>query len=143
MPMEIIRERERILDVSYELSYRYKDIPSAGFSFPCDKWGIVDTCSMHPAGLHNYARCLDMDNPYNVVCEGVITRRHAYTQPAVGRCRCGGEVELDDPLWNQCALCGAGYNSSGQALSDPADWEEADRYDTFGPRNVKDPDEVG
>jgi hypothetical protein len=34
--------------------------------------------------------------------------------PAVGKCPCGTEVYLHDPLNNRCSGCGSWYNSSGQ-----------------------------
>ena len=50
--------------------------------------------------------------------------------PAVARCHCGGEVELSDPLDNQCGQCKRWFNSSGQEVvpSHECD-EEGNPYD--------------
>ena len=51
-------------------------------------------------------------------------------------CHCGCEVWLNgDP--NECEQCGQLYNAFGQTLAPPSQWDEQDRYDTFGPQNNK------
>lgn len=48
-------------------------------------------------------------------------------EPAVMLCFCGESLELADSLTNYCDECGRAYNSSGQSLRPPDEWEE--RYD--------------
>ena len=48
-------------------------------------------------------------------------------------CDCGETISIDN-FTNECN-CGALYNSFGQRLSDPSDWEYEDRYACFGPQN--------
>lgn len=38
-----------------------------------------------------------------------------YIVPAIGKCRCGAEVQLSHPLDNECG-CGLCYNMSGQTV---------------------------
>ena len=49
---------------------------------------------------------------------------------------CGKDVYLTDNT-NECE-CGALYNGFGQRLSDPEEWDEEDRYGTFGPEDYMD-----
>lgn len=49
---------------------------------------------------------------------------------------CGKDVYLIDNT-NECE-CGALYNGFGQRLSDPDEWDEEDRYGTFGPEDYMD-----
>lgn len=49
---------------------------------------------------------------------------------------CGKDVYLTDNT-NECE-CGALYNGFGERLSDPEEWDEEDRYGTFGPEDYMD-----
>lgn len=49
---------------------------------------------------------------------------------------CGEKVYTRN-FTNECE-CGALYNHSGQRLADPREWDEEDRYNTFGPQNNED-----
>jgi hypothetical protein len=49
-------------------------------------------------------------------------RASKYDVPAVGKCLCGRTMECYSGD-NQCE-CGRWYNSSGQELRDPDQWEE-------------------
>ena len=49
---------------------------------------------------------------------------------------CGKDVYLTNHT-NECE-CGAFYNGFGQRLSDPDEWDEEDRYGTFGPEDYMD-----
>jgi hypothetical protein len=48
-----------------------------------------------------------------------------WREPAVGRCSCGGEVQLSDGLENFCDSCGKCYNLSGQEVMSRSEWEAA------------------
>lgn len=49
---------------------------------------------------------------------------------------CGKDVYLTSNT-NECE-CGVLYNGFGQQLRDPEEWDEEDRYGTFGPQNYED-----
>lgn len=131
--MEIIVERERIEKTVYVLSFVYKDDPHAGFSFDCDAQG--NYIHGEPEGHTNYLKCLSGE--YNVYFEGLISYDHSYTQYAIGRCQCGGEVHLSR-FTNECEDCDRLYNQSGQRLAAREEWDEGDRYDVDGPQNERD-----
>lgn len=50
------------------------------------------------------------------------------------RCKCGEKVYVNR-FTNQCPKCGKLYNSFGEQLADPSEWDEEDRYACFGPQN--------
>ena len=52
-------------------------------------------------------------------------------------CDCGEKVFVDR-FTNECWNCGRLYNSSGQELAPPDQWDEEDRYACFGPQNFSD-----
>ena len=62
-------------------------------------------------------------------------REHTIVEPAVGKCSCGCEVELDaDFAYHgavQCEKCGQWYNLFGQKLVSPEYWEEDDDDDDY------------
>ena len=43
----------------------------------------------------------------------------SYVEPAVGRCHCGHDVYLHNPLNNECENCHRWYNMMGQEKIDP------------------------
>lgn len=49
-------------------------------------------------------------------------------------CVCGATVYCDD-FTNQCDKCGAFYNTFGQRLANPSDWDEEERQAVFCPQN--------
>jgi hypothetical protein len=74
----------------------------------------------------NYFACLADKATYDRWFEEREVRVVDY---AVGRCRCGAEVELVDGAWMgavQCEKCGKWYNIYGQELVDPKYWEDDD-----------------
>lgn len=51
-------------------------------------------------------------------------------------CDCGEEVYLDKfSSVTECTSCGRLYNAFGQELAPVDQWDEEDRYGTFGPLN--------
>ena len=122
--MEIIKRRERIERVEYFLSYERKDIPGAGWSFPCDEQGNVKEDELQPAGLESLRECRANHTEGPFACHPPEVRESwtRYTKPAIGRCHCGREVELYG-FTNTCD-CGADYNSSGQLLAPRDQWGE-------------------
>jgi len=117
--MKIIRERERKINTEYELSFYWKDTPSAGFGFPCDKDGNL--FPMKKYALENYKKCISGE--YDVISEGIKKRSWSYMECAIGLCVCGNEVYLDS-FTNTCEKCERDYNISGQQLSSRECWGE-------------------
>jgi hypothetical protein len=119
--MKIIKPRRDIENKEYERSFAWRDYHhlSAGFSFSCDADG--NFLPMVPAAEANLQRCLD--GTYDVIDEGIRCRKWTHTEPAVGQCRCGAEVELDG-FTNTCDNCHADYNWAGQLLAPRSQWGE-------------------
>lgn len=118
--MQIISKREQIECVRYSRSFSWVDDPGAGFGFDCDEHGNVLTEQFSPEALDNLAKCLSGE--FNVTDDGIEKYEWSYTQPAIGRCSCGSEVELYG-FTNSCS-CGRDYNSSGQLLAPRSQWGE-------------------
>tara|TARA_Y100000310_G_scaffold344035_2_gene454682 strand:- start:777 stop:1184 length:408 start_codon:yes stop_codon:yes gene_type:complete len=115
--MKIIKNRKRVEVVSYGLQW---DGPEgSGYSFDCDRDGVVDESALQPAGLENYRLCRAglMEG-----CKGpeVQTYQHTYTDHAVGQCICGKEVTLSN-YTNTCE-CGTDYSIAGQRLAPREQW---------------------
>ena len=49
-------------------------------------------------------------------------------------CHCGDLVYCNS-FTNECECCGALYNAFGQMLAPPDQWDDDDRYDSFGPQD--------
>jgi hypothetical protein len=118
--MQIIRKGQRIKRAEFALSFEWKDMPGAGFSFPCSKEGVVILDKTALTAQESLAACLD--GTYEVTPQGVRDYSYSYWEPALGRCECNGIVKLED-FTNTCQ-CGREYNSSGQLLSPRSQWEE-------------------
>lgn len=82
---------------------------------------------------------------YCRACEHThITEERVYECPKCGSedvcnssfivCSCGTTVYLDR-FTNECPECGKLYNGFGQEFAPPNEWDEEDRYGTFGPQN--------
>jgi hypothetical protein len=122
--MKIIRERQRVTEVTYELCFDSKDCQGSWYGFECDEKGNVDISKLEsrPAALENYNCCINGE--YNIA-PGVIRKYvNHYTEPAVGLCNhCGSEVHLDG-FTNTCEKCETDYNMSGQELAPRRFWGE-------------------
>ena len=118
----IIKERTPVTITEYYIEYFYKDAPESGFIFPATKDGEPDFDRMPPEARKNYEACLTDESFLEP--EFTIDKR-TYTEPAVGLCTCGREVELASDYTGavQCE-CGRWYNVFGQELRDPKYWEE-------------------
>lgn len=115
--MKIIRERRRVTEEYHEHAFVWKHDKSAGFSFGCDKNGNI--LSTNHAAIENYNNCIS--GAYDVIDYGVQKRSYNYTEPAVGKCDCGAEVDLLG-FTNTCDTCGADYNMFGQLLAPREQW---------------------
>ncbi len=116
---QIISTSRRVTDVTYARCFRWNDSPSAGFSFPCNAVGTIE--QLHPVAQENLEKCLD--GTYAVTDLGIQEYVNRYTVPAVLKCDCGAQVQLDG-FTNTCDRCRADYNMSGQRLADRSQWGE-------------------
>lgn len=131
--LEIIKERTVRYEKEYYINFDRKDDPNCGFVFPAyfnDETPAFD--KMTEEAKKNYYACLADKDTYDRWFEEREVRVVDY---AVGRCRCGAEVELIDGAWMgavQCEKCGKWYNIYGQELVDPEYWEmdDDDYYDS-------------
>ena len=130
--MEIIKERNVRIEKSYWINFDSKADSSWGFIFPANSDGSPVLEQMSDEAKKNYYECEASTNTYNRWFE---EREHTIIEPAVGKCVCGCEVELDaDFAYHgavQCEKCGQWYNLFGQKLIDPEYWEmdDDDYYD--------------
>lgn len=118
--LEIIKCRTYSEAVHHRRVFDFADEPGRGYWFESDDRGQVKEDDLTPEARANLHRC--MTGQYDVVDQGVRTWRTQYTDPAVGRCVCGREVELFG-FTNTCE-CGIDYNMSGQALAPREQWGE-------------------
>ena len=120
--LKIIKERTPVTTVEYYIEFQYKDDPTAGFCFPANKDGTPAFNKMPLEAKVNYEKCLTDDR---LTEAEFVVNKHTYTEPAVGKCSCGREVELVSDFAGavQCE-CGKWYNVFGQELKDPKYWEE-------------------
>lgn len=124
MPIEIISERHRVTTHEYSRAFMNRS-DNGLFLFDSDEYGYVDVDALKrdkPEAYDSWKKC--MDGTFDVVDQGVWDFGNSYVEPAIGRCDCGAEVVLDDPMTNECEKCGALYNSSGQRLRPESEWEE-------------------
>lgn len=121
--LEIIKERSPITRTDYYIEFRYKDDPEAGYCFPANKDRTIALDKMSPEAIANYENCRTDER----FTEAEFTANtYSYTEPAVGRCRCGAEVILESQYLGavQCG-CGKWYNIFGQELKEPKYWEDS------------------
>ena len=117
-------------DVTYSRCFVWKDMPTAGFGFPCDEHGNLEPTD-NPYAKENREGCLS--GKFDVIDKGIEKYVNRYREPAIGKCECGAELTLNDPLDNHCE-CGRCYNSSGQSVTPSSECDEqgnplADYYD--------------
>lgn len=122
--MEILSKRERVHVEKYAITFAWRDMPSAGFSFDCTKDGNLLPIE-HELAKENYEKCID--GTFDVVPTGITNYSYHYTQPAIGKCDCGREVQLTH-YTNACE-CGRDYGSDGRLLAPREQWgEETGEY---------------
>lgn len=124
MTHRIIRPAKTTVTTVHHLVFPFLDDPSSGYSFSCDKYGIVDENSLNPVALANYRACeTGHVNGHRVVCSYSYDEDIVTTKPAVLRCDCGNKVELADWWASECSACGREYNGGGQLLAPRSQWE--------------------
>jgi len=117
--MKIIKQRERIIQITYSHNFNWKDTPSAGFSFDCDENGTI--LNLNECSQENYKKCISGE--YGVVDEGIVKYKSSYISLAIGLCPCGCEVILSN-FTNTCDNCDSDYNISGDLLAPRSQWGE-------------------
>ncbi len=128
--LKIIRERNTYTKVEHYIEFTDED--GCGFSFPCDSNGNIQFNDSDPelgrAQRDNYDYAMSNKERFTRQCAEFVTRRYTVTDNAVGRCRCGEEVELYDQYQGACPCpkCGQWYNIYGQELINPEYWEDYD-----------------
>ena len=125
--MEIIKERSVRVEKEYYINFDCKDDTSCGFIFPANPDESPALDKMPEEAKMNYFACEASTNKFNRWFE---ERDVKVVEPAIGRCACGSEVDLDaDFSYHgavRCEKCGQWYNIFGQKLVDPEYWEEDD-----------------
>lgn len=109
---------------TYEMSFLYKDDLNAGFGFPCDKSGVVDTGSLEDCGLKNYEWCKTHRELFDIQLE----KQQSSEKHGICDC-CGKMVWVFPDRYGEfrCPGCGQLYNAFGQRLDKSAwDLEDAD-----------------
>lgn len=126
--LEIIKERTVSYEKEYYINFDLKEDSSCGFIFPANADGTPALDKMEEQAKKNYFECEATQDKYDRWFEARDVR---VVDCAVGRCKCGHEVELSDYAWMgavQCEKCGKWYNIYGQELRDPEYWEEDEAY---------------
>jgi hypothetical protein len=125
MALEMLTRREKIYYTEYRLVFDSKTRPGSGYSFPCDKDGVLIQEADNPG---RDERFLEVKADENYEFMGLKEYRHSYIEPASGKCKCGKIVYLDwDNGHGIDCECGRIYNLSGQELAPRSQWD--DRYD--------------
>lgn len=118
--MKILKQREIVECAKHDHSFKWRD-GEGGFSFPCDEKGNVYIEKLQPLAREHYEKCISGE--YDVIDNGIEVYRWNYTEPAIGECMCGEEVELFG-FTNTCESCERDYNMSGQLLASREYWGE-------------------
>lgn len=117
MSLQIVKPRTYVERIEKRRSFEWADCPGAGFSFNLtDDGEIVVT----DGNRENVELCLAGEGVSDLGIEEIDM---SYTEPAVGKCSCGREVQLESVWTNHCR-CGRSYNSFGQLLASPSQWGE-------------------
>lgn len=101
--LKIIRERNTHTEVAYRIEFTDED--GSGFSFPTDLSGKIiydEDPEIAQAQRDNYDYAMSDKERFIRQYNEFVTRRYTVTDNAVGRCRCGEEVELYDQYQGAC-----------------------------------------
>jgi hypothetical protein len=121
--IDFIKRRQRIEVTTYSRDWDFTFEPGSGFSFPCDKNGVIDTSELTEHGHANLAACLNGVFMGRMLTDrGIVEHTHSYTEPAVIRCACQAEVVLthDGVVCENCAQM---FNLVGQRIMPEHLWE--------------------
>lgn len=109
--MIILKKQENHECVNYRLFFECKEFPEVGFAFECDKSGNL--LKISTAVWEMYLKCLSgkmeiIENGVRKTLdlkEGKLeTYHHFWVSPAIGKCECGAEIELDE-FTTFCSSC--------------------------------------
>ena len=124
--LEIIRERQVVTRVEHFISFT--DADGCGYNFDADEQGnIMFNPECEECQRQNYEAAIEAGpEAFPVEFNEHVVRKFRYTEPAVGKCRCGEEFELVNQYQGACPCpkCGQWYNLFGQELINPEYWEE-------------------
>ncbi len=114
--MKIIKQREYKTNSEFNLEYQDLELPDSFWCFDCDKNGVL----LKEYDAYNKIQ----SGAIKAVFKGIKKYSWNYVEAAIGKCDCGAEIELYDPLDNFCT-CGACYNYDGQLVTPSADCDES------------------
>jgi hypothetical protein len=113
--LEIITPRHTVRMEEYSLSYENREMPGAGYGFPCDKDGNIFGF-LNPIALSNLEHCRTHPELYSGPT--IVDYSYDYREPTLARCKCGEEIYLDGDDMGECScdVCERVYNVFGQEL---------------------------
>lgn len=119
---KIIKEREYIEKCDYSRDFTNKDFPDSGWTFPCEADGTLKS-DLTATAIKNCKACFN--NP-DYIDEGVVKHEWGYYEPAILKCDCGEEIEMENQYMGafECPKCSQWYNIYGQHLNNPSTWRE-------------------
>ena len=96
-----------------------------GFTFPCDRNGIINYDELPFPAKENLEFCLKYPDAFGYFT-GVQKHDQVVRYPAEGDCICGNHVILYDRYYGACPCekCDRWYNLFGQELLPPDEWEQ-------------------
>lgn len=106
MKAKIVKPME-IKKVEYVKEFRYKEDPTHGFFFACDRDGNIMISS--ELALKNYMMCLTSNK---IQFMGVVKRPQVIKKAALGVCPWCGEIVILDGA-TRCKVCGSRYDENG------------------------------
>jgi hypothetical protein len=128
--MKLIKNSERVTEVTYEAVFDSLEMNGCAYSFPCTWDGQIYPLKNELAEANLQKLLTDgMGGTYTSKPE-VRTWKHSYTIAAQWRCDCGAIVYIAGRD-ETCERCGADYNASGQRLAPRSQWGE-ETGETYG-----------
>lgn len=124
---KIIRERERVTKISYEVNFYTRDTDEICSGYPCTENGELKMSEMEQCAINNYNKDLKNPNLYYRVKKW----QHTYTENALFRCDCGKEFNLYDSFMGacDCPKCGQWYSIlNGQKLNPVETWDKGEDW---------------
>src|SRR5262245_7327131 len=127
MRLQIITPSKRVTKREFRRSFERKDIPGAGWGFPCNEDGSV-VGPLHSTGAENYWMCIT--GQYDIIDRGVEVIQWSYRLDAIGKCECGRTIALRGDT--DCE-CGRIYNHVGQQLNPRHMWgdDTGEHFESF------------
>ena len=119
--MEIIKDSWVEENIYFTLDYIFREDPTGGLSFPCDKDGKIT--KLNPGAEENLKYAQEHPEIYDG--PRVIKHRSTYRHNPTIKCKCGKIFELSGFYYGacNCEKCGQWYNLFGQELLPPENWD--------------------